>query len=70
MSNDDTQQQQQMEDQQQNEQDSNDGNGETSSLIEENKFDLPPNWVAVAHGDEYYFWNEETDETTWEMPTM
>lgn len=32
---------------------------------------LPPPWQAVFDEDSglYYFWNEDTDEVTWQNPT-
>lgn len=29
--------------------------------------DLPKPWVRVPHEDEFYFWNTETDEVTWDF---
>lgn len=33
---------------------------------------LPPNWIAVedVESGDYYYWNEITDETTWERPAV
>ena len=29
---------------------------------------LPPGWVAVDTPEGEYYWNEETNETRWELP--
>ena len=31
--------------------------------------ELPPGWIAVATDEgETYYWNQETQETSWEVP--
>lgn len=39
-------------------------------MAEEQQRDLPSPWRVLVHPDGLYYWNDETNKTTWDKPTI